>query len=354
MMSTPREKIQQLREQSQQTEAAKSRETLGASLTSLSSTAPDLADPNQLDDIVTGYTDRFDRLQFLFLEQEAKEQFFRLVLEQNDKIIDQSAILDVMERAKKYKAVLHEKAAKTQATTQEIKSVAQTWFSLYNRLEEALLQLEANELSLNEKKSAHLEELTKQAALYKEDDPTVETLAKMDFPTKDLLVISNVENTIDTIQSQRLKIEESLRGLKERVDATKQTIKTNEEYRDKCEAEVAKLDQIIADLQQVNSQLSSEQKELVSKESSLTKLIAIWCNLTQIDDFKVVDDEVGFKFTEFPENHITMGVQGDKLVSLQCNGIDNTQLLRIENLAKKSKHPLSTAFEEVYKALISL
>jgi uncharacterized coiled-coil DUF342 family protein len=346
------QKLDQVRQKVDATVSAQSSESLSVLLSTLNPSAPPNADPNALDDVITTYTERFDRLQFLFLEQESKEQFFKLVLEQNDTIVDQQAITKAIGEVKEYKANLDERAQMLKNKTQEIKALATKFHENYEQVNGKIDEIKAMQLRLEENK-AKLDELTLFMKENENDDPTSEGLAKVKqtcgiLDDYSLSSVDGVNKTLEDISKRRGWYESKIKALRSTIDELNEISQRNEQRSTNLTEENARLSALIEELKTKESSLNDAQKDVLGKEDKLSLLIKIWCELYQILDFQALDGKVSFKFKQFPEHQVSLVSQKGQIEQLDCSGVDTEQIIASAN---KSQTPLYQASTMIYDLL---
>lgn len=342
----------EIRDRVEATAGAHSAESLASLLRSVNPSAPESVDPNALDDVINNYTERFDRLQFLFLEQEAKEQFFRLVLEQNDSLVDAQAIMRVMAEAKEQKSVLDGKASQLKLTTEKIQQLARTFHDLYDKSNVAYDCITATEAKL-EKNRAELAELTAFVKSHEKDDPTMDGLSQVSQhlpPGSELSTLANVEHTLKLVKLRRLECQRRVEEISQQITKMKDVALKNEQRSKRLLEEDKRLNQLIEDMKRVDNQLDGEQRELLAQEDKLSILTEIWCDLYEVSDFKVDGDTIRFKFDK-SDQVIAITTGGGVITGLSCDGVSDVKLEQIVKSANESATPLNLASTRLYELL---
>lgn len=351
---TEAEQITAIRSRIEATATAQSADALGMLLSSLNATAPANADPNALGDVIGTYTERFDRLQFLFLEQEAKEQFFRLVLEQNDTLIDSAAIARVASEATAYKLTLDQKAQALKETTQRIQALAEKFHEDYKLVSGKYDALAASETRLIDNK-AKLELLVQAMNEHESKDPSANGLSKLNqlagsLVQHDLSILRNVESSLVEIEEHRVTLRAKMDHLQVEINRITQSANTNAQRSAKLEQENKRLTALIEDMKNVDKQLDGEQQEILAQEDKLSLLTKIWCKLYQISDYKADAGHISFRFQKFP-SVVSMATEQGKIQSLTCEGLGSELLSKVMTAANASSYPLHSATTTLYTKL---
>lgn len=315
------------------------------------------ADPNNLDETIKTYTDRFDRLKFLFLEQEAKERFMRLVLEQETKIIDRDEVLKSMSEGEELKKALDDKKVKIADVSKDITTSSYEIHDLIteinhrkDRIEELIKELEEKDQKVGKIKS--------ELELQSSQDPTKAEISR--FQQKN----PSLGYDIDSLGKEELllKIKEVKARRAELADKTTRTHKEKEELisymsrnaqrREQLMNESQKFDSLINNIKKIQGdQAPTEQRQqYLQKEKSLRVLIEIWKKISDIEYFRHDDNKITFKLRGH-SNEVNVGLEGEKVSSLVIEGFENSKLRDIARSANESQDTINNLMSSIRSLL---
>jgi len=313
-----------------------------------------------------GSKDLFDRLKFLFLEQEAKEKFLRMVLEPNPRNIDKSDITKATEERDEMFKQVQSKEKELEDLTTRIKEIATDNYNKHVEIKEIEKRLIEKIESLKTKRE-QLAKTKLNLENFQKSDPSLSKFQELFQKIPSLIqnvdesVLNSIEemqkiidqhlSKIHDLQQQLLNSEYALGKEQERIQSEK--IKLAELT--KQDEELSKQVELIK--QSLNNEDSNnpETLKMNKREESLRIMMKVWLQISNIYDF-IYNDENGlikFKFKDFPTKECLINIDeiNGKIVKLRYDDIEDNLLQSIMMSSNKADDPVSHAVQSLYKQL---
>lgn len=265
-------------------------------LSSLENLGVDPCDPRNIDEIILAKKELNSKLKFQYLEQETKEKFMRLIIENKPIYIDQKDSNEIAEENVKLKSGL-------KAVKQENDSLILELIQMSEQISgqvDAMSTLERENLDLNNKISqltSQIDQVTREIDLKEAEfnvDPSDEIILKLDsVEVEDKIRIANsvndLKNLIDIKSQEAVSLQDQIAHTNSELLRVELEISQNGSKiigleNNKREL-VVKLQKSIElrDSQLSDNEVSSDLVKLEKLGKDLSKLISIWRNLTTLD-----------------------------------------------------------------------
>ncbi|KAH3667757.1 hypothetical protein WICMUC_005289 [Wickerhamomyces mucosus] len=279
-------------------------------------------DPKGLDDSIKAYNDRFERLKFLFLEQESKEKFLRLILEHPPKVISNDDISIVYEENSQLKEVLSQKDKETNALGDAIKGESLSYENLIEMTKEKLMAIEKLELEIKENNQVresiekqYGEKLTSTDPLLLELTNKIGGNAHLQIKTEDFHSLTRLDVKLSQISQRRSEISERITQLNQLKQEKLDRIRKDEQKRVGLLEVGNELDNQIQEIKHNNEEDSQNLRDTLifeKNEKLLTMINKILEGLLIIENYTLIGNGISYNFKRFPDIPIFIQLNSDK------------------------------------------
>lgn len=348
-----------------ETTLAEAREEYNAFLKSfVASTKSDFeyleANPESVDTLIKNYTERFERLKFLFLEQEAKEIFMRRILDpdldQNIDLLGSEEKLEVLRRK------LNSKKDEIDTLTNDISDKSKHAFSLYGDI------LFKKETSLNlldeiKKKNKELLKVYEDIDKFNSQDPSLKEFEEfaevpnLDFDIKDLNK-EQLENKLNEFKAKRELNKLKIKELEDKKSFKISKLAKDSERSYQLNLNKQKLDTFISELNEkkLRYERDLELDKILKDEFKISGLVELLKRISFLLAFNFKADEkiIFFKFQNFEHEDCKIYLNDDeiRIKKIAYPLLEEEALNSIIEKSNNSKNPVFEATNLMYKSLL--
>lgn len=315
--------------------------------------APSNVDPSVLDEVINLYVERFDRLKFLFLEQESKEQFLRLVLEQNDKEINRDAILQSSNEAKQKKQELELKKKAVDLMASDINDKIDQVMKLGESLDQHTTTATKLITDTDEKmkRVAQLREaidgVNRQSEMIYQIIEMASTVESLD-PGTNLNTAKSLYSALENIKLRKSWIDEQTKIAQESLKVKEEHAQQNAAKKNQLQKEKARLGLALEEWKKIhasnNDSLSQQNKQVLATEEKTLLVTALLKKLAGISSFSIEDGIWSIALAKEPENtlRVVMEDDGVHINSFAYPGLTANQTTVLTTEVNAESNPLHT------------
>lgn len=301
----------------------------------------------------------------MFLEQEAKEKFLRMILEQSPRSVEKSDIAKAVEKKEEIQKMGDEKNQHIEELMVNIEQLSNENSEKYRDIlqKESILKEKFNSV---QSKREELEKLKGKLETYTQNDTTLPKLQEL-FNKMPLLAQNIQESDLNPIEKMQRHINEYLEKVHELQNKIEnmETLINNEKQRIHLQKlkydELKKEDEYLSkQVDHIKELLSNENfntpenLKRIKQEESLRVMMNIWSQISNIKNFKYNEGLISFHFKDFPEIECLM-FQNEithKLEKLKYETLDDEIMRQFVIKANNSKDPVSYAIQQLYQYLL--
>ncbi|CCH45406.1 WD repeat-containing protein [Wickerhamomyces ciferrii] len=318
-------------------------------------------DPRELDPQISNYQDLFERLKFLYLEQDAKDRFFRKILETNSNInkidienankniedwklkteLKNKSIKEAMEKIDKICEEQELGLSKITEIYESVKAKQQDLKIQNDKLKK--LNIENQNNTENDDLSPKLQDLISKYSNLSESDSIINSINEMQKFSEEKVKL--LDEKLEDINKMHKTIEDKIQYLQNRKFQYEESLQKNEKLTEK--------------LININNEQSKTIKDpkiqlKLQKHENLKTLMNIWFKITNISNFEFNDDDIlHFNYKDFPQTKclIKFNSSNGLIESIIFDLIHQDKLKQLIIKSNNSSNPLFHASQSIYEEI---
>lgn len=301
----------------------------------------------------------------MFLEQEAKEKFLRMILEQSPRTVEKSDLSKAAEKKEEIQRVGDEKSRHIDELMVNIEQLSNENYEKYTDIsqKEALLREKSNSLK---SKREELQKLKEKLASYTQNDTSLPKLQEL-FRKMPLLAQDVEESALNSPEAMQTLINDHLEKVHQLQDKIESTEKLINDEKKRIASQKMKYEELKKEDEELTKQIehikvlltnegnnSPEKLKLAKQEESLRVMMKIWSQISNIKNFQYNEGAISFYFKDFPDTECLMlqNEKTQKLEKLNYANLDNDIIGQLVIKANGTKDPVSYAVQNLYQYLL--
>lgn len=334
-------------------------------------------DPTRLNAVVKSYSDKFETFRGVFLEQESKEQFLKLILEQDTTVVTQQKIADVKERNLNLQQELGQRGLAAEKLTHTTETKAKAHQNLENEIEEKLKVIETLHGDISTIRAQIQQIKEKYGDSLDMQDPLLQKILEkikhhgLSSSTMNLHTTPNIQKQTAEITRKRLETQRKIDELSRLKQSKLTSIKTSQIERTQLKAHKDILNEEISEIKRLNDNMENlKERELYQRNNENLSIIKGALNpLSPLENFeKVNPNQIVFNYKTHPNIKVVLTLDTTienenqnqnedeiKVEGIVCQGLKEEMLISITKQANKainSVERINKASELLYAAVL--